>query len=157
MRKAPFRPDNEISQTFNSGVCTIYRQRDTARPGYKPRPELGVKAVLRFEEQRMGLNRYYAARQVDIEAERVLRVPKPPVGQMPTPQDVVTTDGAVFYRIDLVQTVPGVWPPSLDLTLVRYERGDPPQSPAATAPPQGGSLPLNGGGAERSEAEGVSS
>lgn len=120
MRKAPFRPDNEISQTYNSGVCTLYKQRDTARPGYKPRPELEVKVTLRFEEQRVGLNRHYVARQVDVEAERVIRVPKPPVGKVPTPQDVATTDNVVFYQIEFVQTVPGVWPESLDLTLVRY-------------------------------------
>lgn len=120
MRKAPFRPDNEISQTYNSGVCTLYKQRDTARSGYKPRPELERKAFLRYEEQRMGLNRYYAARQVDIETERVIRVPKGPAADIPTPQDIVRTENGVFYRIDFVQAVPGVWPESLDLTLVRY-------------------------------------
>lgn len=120
MRRAPFRPDNEISQTYNSGVCTLYKQRDTARPGYKPRPELERNAFLRYEEQRMGLNRYYAARQVDVEAARVIRVPKGPVADIPTPQDIVKTENGVFYRVDFVQTVPGVWPESLDLTLVRY-------------------------------------
>lgn len=122
MRRTPFRPDNEISQTYNSGVCTVYAQRDTARPGYRPDPDREVKSVLRFEEQRLGLNRYYAARQVDTEVERVIRVPKGPSASVPTPRDVVTVDGAVFYRIDLVQVVPGVWPQSLDLTLVRYDR-----------------------------------
>lgn len=120
MKRTPFRPNNEISQTYNSGVCTLYKQRDTARPGYKPRPELERKAFLRYEEQRMGLNRYYAARQVDIETERIIRVPKGPVADIPTPQDIVRTENGVFYRIDFVQTVPGVWPESLDLTLVRY-------------------------------------
>lgn len=120
MRKAPFRPDNEISQTYNSGVCTLYRQRDVARVGYAPRPELERKAFLRYEEQRLGLNRYYEARQVDVEVERVIRVPSPPPALLPNPQNVVRTENGVYYRIDLVQTVPGVWPPSLDLTLVRY-------------------------------------
>lgn len=124
MRKTPFRPDNEISQTFNDGVCTVYNQRDTAQPGYKPKPELERKAFLRFEEQRVGLNRYYAARQNNVEVERVLRVPLPPLPQVPTPQDLLSVDGKVFYRIDFVQTVPGVWPPCVDLTLVRYKRGE---------------------------------
>lgn len=120
MRKAPFRPDNEISQSYNSGVCMVYRQTDTAAPGYAPRRRLEEKSLLRYEEQRMGLNRYYAARQVDVEAERVIRVPKGPAAAIPTPQDVVKTDNGIFYRVELVQTVPGVWPASLDLTLVRY-------------------------------------
>lgn len=120
MRKAPFRPDNEISQTFNSGVCNLYSVEDKARPGYRPRPDLTPKAFLRYEEQRLGLNRYYAGRQVNVEAERVIRVPQGPSTQMPTPQDVVRMENGLFYRIDLVQTVPGVWPRCLDLTLVRY-------------------------------------
>lgn len=123
MRRIPFRPDNQISQGFNDGVCTLYRQKDSARVGYAPRPSLERKAFLRYEERRMGLTRYYAARQVDVEAERVIRVPAPPSALTPTPQDLVKTENGVFYRIDLVQTVPGVWPASLDLTLVRYTRG----------------------------------
>lgn len=135
MRNLPFRPDNTISQTFNSGVCTLYRQRDTARPGYKPRPELERKAFLRYEELRMGLNRYYVARQADVEVERVIRVPRGSAGSMPNPQDVIRTEDGTHYRIDFVQRVPGVWPESLDLTLVRYMwDGDNPQSAAAPLP-----------------------
>lgn len=122
MRKTPFRPDNEISQTYNSGFCTVYRERDTARPGYAPQTKLEWKASLRYEEQRLGLNRYYAARQADVEVERVIRVPNPPAVRAPTPQDVVRTESGILYRIDLVQTVPGVWPASLDLTLRRYDQ-----------------------------------
>lgn len=120
MRTAPFRPSNEISQSYTSGVCTVYRQRDMAKPGYAPKPELERKVFLRYEEQRLGLNRYYAARQADVEVERVIRVPAPPAPQVPTPQDVVRTEDGLLYQINLVQTVPGVWPKSLDLTLVRY-------------------------------------
>jgi len=123
VHKAPFRPDNEISQSFNDGVCTVYALRDTAKPGYQPEPELERKARLRFEEQRLGLNRYYMGRQVNVGVERVLRVPFPPLHQTPSPQDVVSVDGETFYQINFVQTVPGVLPPCVDLTLVRYKRG----------------------------------
>lgn len=122
MRKAPFRPDNEISQTFNSGVCSVWRQVDAAKPGYKPQPTLEQKATLRYEEQRLGLNRYYAGRQVNVDVERVIRVPAPPTPLTPSPQDMVRTDNGKLYRVDLVQTVPGVWPKCLDLTLVRFEQ-----------------------------------
>lgn len=122
MRKLPFRPGNEISQTFNSGVCSVYGQEDRAKPGYQPKPELKRKALLRYEEQRLGLNRYYAARQVNVEAERVIRVPKGSAASRPTPQDMVRTENGVLYRVEFVQTVPAVWPASLDLTLVRFDR-----------------------------------
>lgn len=133
MRQTPFRPDNEISQTFNSGVCTVWGQEDGARPGYKPDPVLKRKAFLRYEEQRLGMTRYYTARQVDSEVERVIRVPQPPAPQVPTPKDVVRTDNGLFYRVELVQTVPGVWPKSLDLTLVRFDRKSTPV--AGDSPP----------------------
>ena len=124
MRQLPFRPGNEISQTFNSGVCTVYSQEDRAKAGYQPKPKLKRKAFLRYEEQRLGLNRFTQFRQVDSLVERVFRVPQGPAAQNPTPRDVVK-DGVngLFYRIELVQTVPGVWPKCLDLTLVQYERG----------------------------------
>lgn len=124
MRQFPFRPSNEISQTYNSGVCTLYCQTDTAEPGRKPRPKLNRKAFFRYEEQRLGLTRYYQARQTDVEVSRVIRIPKGPLNSLPTPQDVIRTEDGVFYRVDLVQTVPGIFPASLDLTLVRYERGE---------------------------------
>lgn len=120
MRQQPWRPDNRISQTFNSGVCTVYRQRDAARPGFKPNQVLEPKAFLRFEEQRVGLNRYNEFRQRDIEVERVIRVPRGPAAQIPTPQDMVSSDGARFYQVEFVQTVPGIYPPCLDLTLARF-------------------------------------
>lgn len=132
MREAPWRPDNEISQTFNSGVCTVYVQLDGARPGFKPDPKLDRKGFLRYEEQRLGLNRYYAGRQVNVDVERVIRVPQGPAQQVPTPQDVVRTEDGVFYRVDFVQTVPGVWPQCLDLTLSRFV-----QKAALPDPPEG--------------------
>lgn len=121
MRKAPFRPDHEISQSYNSGVCVLYQQRDSARPGYRPRPDLFPKGTLRYEEQRLGWKRFYEGRQVNVEAERVIRVPQGPAAVIPNPQDVAETEDGRLYRIDLVQAVPGVWPRSLDLTLVRYD------------------------------------
>ena len=122
MRQAPFRPGNEISQSYNSGICGVFRMEDGAPAGYAPRPVLTCKVRLPYEEQRLGLTRYYAARQTDVQVERVIRVPRPPAALAPTPQDVVRTDNGLFYRVDLVQTISGVWPASLDLTLVRYEQ-----------------------------------
>ena len=114
--KAPYRPSNEVTQVYNSGVVTIYAVADSARPGYQPLEQLTKKIRLRYEEQRLGLQRYYDAMQNQIQVERVIRVPR--VGKV-TNQDVAETEDGRRYRIDLIQTVDDVWPPSLDLTLVK--------------------------------------
>ena len=41
-----------------------------------------------------------------------------------TNQDVAETEDGRRYRIDLVQSVDNVWPPSLDLTLAKYVQGE---------------------------------
>lgn len=117
--KAPYRPSNEVTQSYNSGVVTVYAVTDSARPGYQPVEQLTEKIKLRYEEQRLGLQRYYDAMQNQIQVERVIRVPR--AGQI-TSQDVAETEDGRRYRIDLVQTVDGVWPPSQDLTLVKYQQ-----------------------------------
>ena len=118
-RKAPYRPSNEVTQGYNSGVVTVYAVTDSARPGYQPVEQLTEKIKLRYEEQRLGIQRYYNAMQNQIQVERVIRVPR--AGQI-TSQDVAETEDGRRYRIDLVQTVDGVWPPSQDLTLVKYQQ-----------------------------------
>ena len=116
---APYRPANEVTQDYNDGIVTIYAAADSALPGYQPKPELTEKIVLRYEEQRLGIQRYYAAMQNQIQIERVIRVPRAEI----TNQDIAETENGVKYRIDLIQTVDLVYPPSLDLTLTRYEQG----------------------------------
>ena len=119
--KAPYRPNNEVTRDFNGGVVTVYEVTDSAPPGYQPKPTLvqPPKAVLRYEERRLGLQRYYEAMQNQIQVERVIRVPR--AGKI-TSQDVAETEDGRRYRIDLIQTVDGVWPPSQDLTLVKYQQ-----------------------------------
>lgn len=119
MRRVSFRPNNEISQAFTSGIVKIYRVEDTAKPGYQPKPSLTPVATLRYEEQRAGLTRYYAARQNNVTVERVVRVPKGPAF---SPQDVAVTEDGRQYVIDMVQIVQGVWPACLDVTLARTDQ-----------------------------------
>lgn len=117
--KAPYRRSNEVTQSFSSGVVIIYASKDTAPSGYQPVEAMTQKIALRYEERRLGLQRYYEARQNQIQVERVIRTPR--AGTI-TSQDVAVTEDGRRYRIDLVQSVYGVWPPSLDLTLVKYEQ-----------------------------------
>ena len=116
---APYRPANEVTQDYNDGIVTIYAAADSAQPGYQPKPTLTKKCDLRYDEQRVGIQRYYGAMQNQVQVERVLRVPRVKI----TNQDIAETEDGVKYRIDLVQTVDLVYPPSLDLTLTRYEQG----------------------------------
>lgn len=117
--KAPYRPKGEITQPYNDGVVTIYAVSDGARPGYQPVEELSFKARLRYEERTLGIQRAYLAKQAQAEVERVLRTPRVKgVGA----RDVAVTEDGRKYRIDLVQSTDGVYPPSMDLTLVRLEQ-----------------------------------
>lgn len=118
MWKAPYRAKNEITQSYNDGFLTLYSQTDTAKPGYQPKPELVKEAEMRFEERKLGIQRYYSAAQSQQRVERVLRVPRMAINA----QDVVKTHDGRMYRVELVQAVPDVFPPSLDLTLSRIEQ-----------------------------------
>ena len=119
MWKAPTRPkDNGITQPYTSGLVTIYTVTDSARPGYQPVQTLTQKIQIRYEEQRLGIQRYYEAQQNQIEVERVIRVPR---AVSITNQDVAITEDGRQYRIDLVQNA-DVYPPSLDLTLAKIEQ-----------------------------------
>ena len=82
--------------------------------------ELTQKVKLPYAEQRLGIQRYYQGMQNQMEIQRVIRVPKSvPVNS----QDVAQTEDGRKYRIDLVQNVLDVYPPSLDLTLVKVSQG----------------------------------
>lgn len=116
MWKAPNRPNREISQTYNDGILTVYSVTDEAEPGEVPRERLSEKIVLHYAEQQLGITRYYQAMQNNVSIERVLRVPRHGVI---TNQDVAITEDGQQYRIDMVQSVEAVFPPSYDLTLAK--------------------------------------
>ena len=117
--KAPHRPDNEITQELNSGVVYIYSVEDSAQPGYQPKPSLTLKLTLRYEEQRLGINRLYLSRQNQAEIEKVIRVPRQ---DSISNQDVAILENGSQYSIDYTQTVQDVYPPCLDLSLVKVEQ-----------------------------------
>lgn len=121
--RAPTRPtERDVTQPLDDGIVTIYAVTDAAQPGYQPKQEMvqPAKAVLRYQEQRLGIQRYYDALQNQIQVERVIRVPR--YGGV-TNQDAAVTEDGRTYRIDLVQSVENVWPPCVDLTLVKFSQG----------------------------------
>lgn len=118
MWRAPYRPrENDISQSYNDGLVDIYSQTDGAQPGYAPKPALTLVGTLAFAELRLGLQRYYSGRQNQVQIEKVIRVQR---GFPVTSQMVAVIRGSgTQYRIDMVQTAEGVYPPSWDLTLAK--------------------------------------
>lgn len=121
MWKAPKRPANEITQTYNDGIVNIFTVTDEAEPGYQPKEKLTPFVSLRYENRRLGIERYYSGRQNQTEIQRVIRVPH--IRQNLSNRNKAITEDGTEYRIDLVQMVPDVYPPSDDLTLARYTQG----------------------------------
>lgn len=121
MWKAPKRPDHRISQSFNDGIVNIFTVEDKAEPGYQPREKPTRLVSLKYENRRVGIERYYSARQNQTEVQRVIRVPHS--GMKISNRNKAITEDGEEYRIDLVQMVPDVYPPSDDLTLVAYVQG----------------------------------
>lgn len=118
MWKAPNRPNKSISQTFNDGVVDIYSVTDTAKPGYKPK-ETPVKAAsLRFEERRLGIERFYQGQQNQVEISRVIRTPR---REEINTQQIAVIKG-VQYKINMVQHVPDAYPPCMDITLAAIQQ-----------------------------------
>jgi len=115
--KQPKRPkDVRIGQGYSDGVVTVYSVSNTAAAGYAPVATKTQKIKLAYEELRLGINRYYMGLQNQQKIERVIRVQD--VGHV-TSQDVAVTEDGTEYRIDLVQRAEGIYPVSVDLTLVK--------------------------------------
>ena len=119
--KAPGRPEHKITQSYNDGMLTVYTVSDEAAPGRQPVRRLAELVKLPYETRRVGIQRYYAAAQNQTKVQRVLRVPHS--GKPVTNRCLADTEDGSRYRIDLVQFVPDVYPPSDDLTLIAYEQG----------------------------------
>lgn len=120
MRKLPFRPDDRrITQSYRDGVVRIYTVTDAAQPGYQPKPALTLAETLFYQERRVGLQRYYSSKQAQVQVERVIRTQTRPAVN---PQCIAVTEDGTQYGIDLVQQLQDVYPPSMDLTLVRIEQ-----------------------------------
>lgn len=120
MWKEPSRPNHKVTQSFNDGLVTIYNTKDIAKPGYTPVIQLATKkASLRYEEKRLGINRYNSALQNQVEIERVIRSPRM---DGITTQDVAITEDGRQYTITMIQTTENIYPPSMDISLTRIDQ-----------------------------------
>ncbi len=125
MWRKPYRPDHVISAAYNDGVVAIYRVTDSAQPREVR------KAVLLYGARTIGSVRYYAAEQAQAKIDRVIRVQDPgpitltdgteTVTAPISPQDVAVTEDGVRFRIERVERIRNVLPPTLELTLRRID------------------------------------
>ena len=100
-------------QTYNDGLVDIYE-------AVAPRTIAETKKYrLCFERQTVGVKRFYAAQQANVQVAHVLRCPR---REDVSTQDIAVLDGHK-YRIGFVQYPKKVSPPSMDLTLEEV-RGD---------------------------------
>lgn len=112
------RPDSyDVSQQFNDGMVTVFQTAPDSPDGFFQEEAQTVEVKLPFQERRLGLKRFYEAKQNHVEVDRVLRVQAPPVSISTNDLCTVVPDVGITYRIDLVQRVFDVFPPCLDLTL----------------------------------------
>lgn len=110
------------SQTFNDGLCGIYKTSDVSAPGEKPVERLELKGNLRYAERTVGMNRFTQFLQNDVEISTVIRVPRKI--EVST-QDVVIPDYKYpdrQFKVVQVQYPPDVTPRCMDLSLERIEK-----------------------------------
>ena len=101
-------------QSFPDGVVKIYKVADIAQPGDMPQEGLVLQESLRYKERTVGLTRFYAAMQNNVQVAFVLRCPE--VRSVSTSEVAVNRDG-VQFEIKQVQYPEDIEPPVMDITL----------------------------------------
>ena len=118
MWRMPNRPRNEISQTYNDGILTVYAVDPGTVPDRVSLAGLTEKAKLLYSERRLGVQRYFAGIQAQIRIDRVVRCQKT---DYIAPHDVVITENGKHYSVQMVQPCYDVYPPSVDISLTAIE------------------------------------
>lgn len=114
-------------QTFNDGILKVYKVRNIANPGDRPKDGLTLKLLkpLRYAELKVFDSKFWSASQNNTKIERLLRVPR--TDQVQREDKVIPIDGQQ-YEIVQIQYPIDIVPKSMDLSLERintaYEVGD---------------------------------
>lgn len=105
-------------QTFNDGVCKVYTAQNIAEAGNKPKQKLILKFDrVPYERRRVGVGRYYTAKQENAQIEELLRIPEQ---FKVSREDIFVVKGKV-YGIEQIQGIRDVTPPACDVALKRLE------------------------------------
>lgn len=105
-------------QTYNDGICSICEKSNISKPGNLPVMGLKKKADrVPYERRKVGIRRFYDAKQENAEIELLLRIPAQ--FHVSTQDFCVVSD--VQYGIYQVQDVSDTMPQSKDISLKRLE------------------------------------
>ena len=67
---------NQITQTYNDGICQICEVTNIAEPGEMPEDGLKEKVKLRYEERTVGMHRFWTAMQAHARIDMLIRTPR---------------------------------------------------------------------------------
>lgn len=105
-------------QTYNDGICQIYRTGNIAVPGLMPKKGMELKYKrIPFEKRTIGVKRHYLAKQENVQLSEVIRIPE---SDGISPQDICKI-GDTQYAIEQIQRLRDVVPASMDVSLRRLE------------------------------------
>lgn len=105
-------------QTYNDGICQIYRTGNIAVPGLMPKKGMELKYKrIPFEKRTIGVKRHYLAKQENVQLSEVIRIPES-VGI--STQDICKI-GDTQYAIEQIQRIRDAIPASMDVSLRRLE------------------------------------
>jgi hypothetical protein len=105
------------TQTYNDGVLSVYKVKNMAAPGDQVNEQLEVLIEpLCYEEMKVGITRFWAAKQEQLSIERLLRTPR--IDTVRVGDVVIPIDGQQ-HKIIQVQYPSGIEPKSMDLSLER--------------------------------------
>lgn len=104
-------------ETFNDGICTLYKLTDVSIPGYKPKMQPLFYRAMPIEYKTIGIKRNYEAMQASVRIDELIKIPQ---DRNLSPQDIVVIEGTQ-YDIKQVQHKPETSPPTTLLSLQRLE------------------------------------
>ncbi len=101
-------------QSFNDGVVRLYEVGNIGPRGGMRVEGLKIKATLRYKERTVGLNRFLANKQNNVNIQYLLRCPR--LRNISTQDIAIPNDGKQF-RITQIQYPEETNPPVMDITL----------------------------------------
>ncbi len=104
-------------ETFNDGVCHIYKLADVSIPGYKPQLRPKWYRSVPFGYKTIGVRRNYEAMQAQVRLDEMIIITQ---NREISPQDIVVING-VQYDIKQVQHKQDTAPRTTLLSLQRLE------------------------------------
>jgi hypothetical protein len=109
--------DRDKSQTFNDGLVKIYNLDSDDGDGGMPTRVPKLVTALRFRELGLTMRRQYEAKAINMNIDRIIRVPGKPGIQSDFLAVVTDRDGTEQYRIRTVERITQTTPPTLTLSL----------------------------------------